>query len=275
MNPEWLRYYIAAKLSAKVEDVDFNPDDFVARVNSDLVGKFVNIASRAAGFLSKRFDGHLSADVGVEGRVLLDGLRAHRDTVHDLYESREFGKALREIMLLADRVNEYVDQHKPWDLAKQAGPVVAGLPEGDGSPSEGRAAGPGGSASAALHDVCTVCIEAFRLLAIYLKPVLPALAAQVEAFLKVEAFTWADAQRSLGGHQIGAYQHLMQRVDPKLLDALFEPPRSSQTDPWRRRHRPGDQDRRLRQGRSAHREDRQGRARGRLRQAAAPHARCG
>jgi methionyl-tRNA synthetase len=119
MNAEWLRYYIAAKLNARVEDLDFNPDDFVARVNADLVGKYINIASRAAGFLSKRFGGRLSADVGVEGRVLLDGLRAPADAIAQLYEDREFGKALREVMALADKVNEYVDQHKPWEIAKQ------------------------------------------------------------------------------------------------------------------------------------------------------------
>jgi methionyl-tRNA synthetase len=199
-NPEWLRYYIAAKLNSRVEDLDFNPEDFVARVNSDLVGKYINIASRAAGFLGKRFGGLLSADVGVEGRVLLDGLRAHSHTVRDLLDGREYGKALREVMLLADRVNGYVDQHKPWDLAKQPG------------------------MDAALHDVCTVCIEAFRVLTVYLKPVLPALAAQVEAFLKVPPLTWADAQRSLGHHAIGAYQHLMQRVDPARLEQLFDAP---------------------------------------------------
>ncbi len=200
MNAEWLRYYLAAKLNARVEDVEFNPDDFVARVNSDLVGKYINIASRAAGFISKRFEGRLSADIGVEGRALLDGLRAHRDTVVALYNERELGKALREIMLLADRVNEYVDQHKPWELAKQAGREQV------------------------LHDVCTVCIEAFRVLTIYLKPVLPALAAKVEAFLRVAPMDYADASRALGAHTIGEYQHLMQRVDPKLLDALFEAP---------------------------------------------------
>jgi len=199
LNPEWLRYYIAAKLNARVEDVEFNPEDFVARVNSDLVGKYINIASRAAGFISKRFAGRLSADIGVEGRVLLDGLRAHRGTVVELYEEREFAKALREVMLLADRVNEYVDQNKPWELAKLAGQ------------------------DAVLHDVCTVCIEAFRVLTIYLKPVLPALAAQVEAFLRVEPMDFADTARALGAHTIGEYKHLMQRVDPKLLDALFEP----------------------------------------------------
>jgi methionyl-tRNA synthetase len=200
LNPEWLRYYIAAKLNAKVEDIDFNPDDFIARINSDLVGKYINIASRAAGFLSKRFGGRLSADLGVEGRSLLDGLRNHRQALETLYEEREYGKALREVMLLADRVNEYVDQNKPWDLAKKAGQ------------------------EAVLHDVCSVCIEAFRVLTIYLKPVLPALAVQVEAFLKVEPMVFADAARAIGGHTIGDYKHLMQRVDPALLDKLLEPP---------------------------------------------------
>ena len=203
MNAEWLRYYIAAKLNARVEDLDFNPDDFLARVNADLIGKYINIASRAAGFLSRRFGGNLSADVGVEGRVLLDGLRAHADTVRELYEAREFGKALREVMLLADRVNEYVDQHKPWELVKQAGMEQA------------------------LHDACTVCIEAFRVLTVYLKPVLPALAAQVEAFLCIEPLKWADAKRAIahgGAHRIGEYKHLMQRVDAKQLEALFDAP---------------------------------------------------
>jgi len=200
LNAEWLRYYIAAKLNGRVEDVEFNPEDFVARVNADLIGKYVNIASRAAGFLAKRFGGRLSADLGVEGRTLLDALRAHRPEIERLYEEREFGKALRETMLLADRVNEYVDANKPWELAKLAGQ------------------------DAVLHDVCSVCIEAFRLLTLYLKPVMPALAAQVEAFLKIEPLRFADAERALGGHVIGAYQHLMQRVDPKLLEALFEPP---------------------------------------------------
>jgi methionyl-tRNA synthetase len=200
LNAEWLRYYIAAKLNSRVEDLDFNPDDFIARVNSDLVGKYINIASRAAGFLSKRFGGRLSADLGVEGRVLLDGLRAHAEIIKLLYEEREFGKAMRDVMLLADRVNEFVDRHKPWELAKQAG------------------------MDAALHDVCSVCIEAFRLLTLYLKPVMPALAAQVERFLRIEPLQWADSARALGHHGIGEYKHLMQRADPKQLEALFELP---------------------------------------------------
>jgi methionyl-tRNA synthetase len=200
LNAEWLRYYIAAKLNSHVEDIEFNPDDFLARVNSDLVGKYINIASRAAGFIAKRFNGAISADLGVEGRTLLDGLRAHRATVEELYEEREFGKALREIMQLADRVNAYVDQNKPWELAKQA------------------------RQDAVLHDVCSVCIEAFRLLTIYLKPVLPKLAEQVEAFLRVEPLRFSDAARAIGGHIIGEYKHLMQRVDAKQLDALLAPP---------------------------------------------------
>jgi methionyl-tRNA synthetase len=206
LDAEWLRYYIAAKLNARVEDLDFNPEDFVARVNSDLVGKYVNIASRAAGFIGKRFGGRLSADLGVEGRTLLDALRGHADTVRELHDGREFGKALREVMLLADRVNEYVDQHKPWELAKQAG------------------------MDAALHDVCTTCLEAFRVLTVYLKPVLPALAAKVEAFLQVQPLQWADAQRSMGAHQVGAWQHLMQRVELAKVEALFEPPAGAEPD---------------------------------------------
>ncbi|MCA6217900.1 methionine--tRNA ligase [Ideonella sp. B7] len=200
LHPEWLRYYIAAKLNSRVEDIDFNPEDFVARVNSDLVGKYINIASRAAGFLSKRFEGTLSADLGVEGRALLDALRAQRPAITELYEEREYGKALREVMALADKVNEYVDTHKPWELAKK--------PEN----------------AAALHDVCSTCIEAFRLLTIYLKPVLPALAEKVEAFLQVAPMNFEDIERALGAHTIGTYQHLMQRVDAQLLDELLAPP---------------------------------------------------
>jgi methionyl-tRNA synthetase len=200
LNAEWLRYYIAAKLNNRVEDIDFNPEDFAARVNSDLVGKYINIASRAAGFLTKRFDGHLSGDLGVEGRALLDALRAQSGAIAELYETREFGKALREVMALADKVNEFVDQHKPWELARQEG------------------------MDAALHDVCSVCIEAFRLLTIYLKPVLPALGQQVEAFLQVEPLQWSDSARALGAHRIGTYQHLMQRVDLAKVELLFEAP---------------------------------------------------
>ena len=200
MNPGWLRYYIAAKLNSKVEDIDFSADDFIARVNSDLVGKYVNIASRAAGFLTKRFGGALATQLGTEGQSLLDALTDECALIEQLYDEREYGKALREIMRLADLVNVYVDQNKPWELAKKDG--------GD----------------AQLHEVCSICIEAFRLLTIYLKPVLPALAAEVERFLRVAPLVFADAKRRLGAHTIGDYRHLLQRVDPKQLDALFAAP---------------------------------------------------
>ena len=200
MNPEWLRYYLAAKLSARNEDIDFNPDDFQLRVNSDLIGKYINIASRAAGFIAKRFEGRLGA-ASADGASLLKALQDKAPAIAALFDAREYGKALREIMALADLVNAYVDQNKPWELAKKEGQ------------------------DARLHDVCSTCIEAFRLLTLYLKPVLPALATQVEAFLQAAPLQWADATRLLGaGHAIQPYQHLMQRVDPKQLEALFEAP---------------------------------------------------
>ncbi|OOG58636.1 methionine--tRNA ligase [Polaromonas sp. C04] len=200
MNPEWLRYYLAAKLNGRNEDIDFNADDFMARVNSDLVGKYINIASRAAGFIAKRFGGRLGA-IAPDGEGLLDLLRQQSEAIASLFENRDYARALRETMLLADRVNEYVDTNKPWELARQEG------------------------MDARLQDVCTTCIEAFRLLTIYLKPVLPALATSVEAFLHVAPLSFADASQSLGaGHVIGDYKHLMQRVDIKQLEALFEVP---------------------------------------------------
>jgi methionyl-tRNA synthetase len=192
MNPEWLRYYIAAKLNGKVEDVDFNPDDFVARVNADLIGKYVNIASRAVKFIP---GGELVAsDVG----RLQPARRV--EEISRLYETREYGKALRDIMAFADEVNERFDGAAPWKLVK-----------------EGR----GGEAA----QVCSECIEMFKVLTACLKPVLPELAAQAEAFLRCGPLTWENAAVPLGaGHRIGEYKHLMQRVDVKQLDALFEPP---------------------------------------------------
>ena len=201
MNPEWLRYYIAAKLSAKVEDVDFNPDDFIARVNSDLIGKFVNIASRSAGFIAKRFDGRVVTEWATTSDTFLFGLRDVAVDLHALYEGREFGKALRLIMEQADRVNAYVDANKPWELAKN--------PDND----------------AQLQEVCSRLLEAFRILTLYLKPVLPALAAQVEAMLNIAPLNWPDVAYPLPDqHRINPYVHLMQRVDPKMLDALFDAP---------------------------------------------------
>ena len=204
MNPEWLRYYIAAKLSGRNEDIDFNAEDFMLRVNADLVGKFINIASRAAGFIAKRFDGRLGL-VSADGLALLDTLRAALPTITDWYEQRETGKVVREVMALCDKVNAYVDANKPWEIAK--------------SPDQYER----------LHDVCTTCIEAFRILTIYLKPMLPKLAADVAFFLMVPPEDFADVKTPLGpGAQIGEYTHLMQRVDAKQLDALFEPPAQAQ-----------------------------------------------
>jgi len=200
MNPEWLRYYLAAKLNGRNEDIDFNADDFMARVNSDLVGKYINIASRAAGFISKRFEGKLGA-VSADGQALLAQLQNGLAAIADLFDQRDYAKALRDAMALADRVNEFVDANKPWELAKQEGK------------------------EARLQEVCSTCIEAFRVLSAMLKPVLPQLAAQVETFLQIAPMTFSNAAKPLGaGHTIGNYTHLMQRVDEKMLDALFEVP---------------------------------------------------
>ena len=200
MNPEWLRYYLGAKLNGKNEDIDFNPEDFMLRVNSDLIGKYVNIASRAAGFISKRFEGKLG-QVSEDGQALLAALREQKDAIVHAYEARDTARAAREIMLLCDRVNSYVDANKPWELAKKEG------------------------MEARLHDVCSTCIEAFRILTIYLKPILPGVAAAVAEFLIVPPESFGEVAQPLGlGHQIGEYKHLMQRVDPKQLEALFEAP---------------------------------------------------
>jgi methionyl-tRNA synthetase len=192
MNPEWLRYYIAAKLNSRVEDVDFNPDDFVARVNADLIGKYVNIASRAVKFVP---GGKL---VGADLAALdAAGLVA---TVRTLYETREFGKALREVMAFADQVNTRFDTAAPWKLLK----------EGKGEEAA---------------KVCSECLEAFKVMTACLKPVLPELAAQAEKFLACDALDWDNAAKPMGaGHQVGEYKHLMQRVEMKQVDALFEPP---------------------------------------------------
>jgi len=193
MNPEWLRYYIAAKLNANVEDIDFNADDFLARVNSDLVGKYVNIASRCAVFINRRFGGRLQAprsDFGAASRAR---------EIAALYEQREFAKALREIMALADAANQYIDEHKPWELSKQPG------------------------AEARLHEVCSTALELFRILTIYLKPVLPKLAADAERFLNLPGLAWRDCETAFGeGHRINEYRHLLTRVEPRQLDQLFE-----------------------------------------------------
>jgi len=205
MNPEWLRYYLAAKLSARNEDIDFNADDFMARVNSDLVGKFVNIASRAAGFLTKRFEGKLTHQFGPQGFALLTELRAASDGIAALYETREFGKATREIMLMADKVNAYVDQNKPWELAKDT------------------------ANNEALHQVCSTLINCFTVLARYLAPVLPQVAQAVASLTGSNMQGWGQVNIDVAAIQ--PYGHLMQRVTLEQLDALFQPPAGSGSEP--------------------------------------------
>ena len=195
MNPEWLRYYLAAKLNANVEDIDFNPEDFIARVNSDLVGKYVNIASRCAVFINRKFGGTLGDSAG----GLPGEFQGRAGEIAALYEQREFGKALREVMRLADVANQYVDEKKPWELSKQAG------------------------AEAELRQVCSTALNLFRLLTIYLKPVLPQVAAQAERFLNVAALRWSDARELLpAAHRINEYRHLLGRVEQKQLAQLFD-----------------------------------------------------
>jgi methionyl-tRNA synthetase len=200
MNPEWLRYYIAAKLNANVEDIDFNPDDFLARVNSDLIGKYVNIASRAATFISRHFNGELHQSPDVQR--LAQALGRARDNgplIREAYDAREFSKAIRLAMQVADEINQYFDAVKPWELAKQ-----------DSAESREK-----------LHQACSACVRAFQYLTMWLKPVLPGLAGKAEAFLGCGSLRWTDSLPDL--KRIKAYQHLMQRVEEKQLDALFEP----------------------------------------------------
>ena len=195
LNPEWMRYYIAAKLNSKIEDIDLNLQDFISRVNSDLVGKYVNIAARASGFITKRFEGRLK---DVADSELLAKLTAQSEAIAECYESREYAKALRDIMALADIVNEYVDANKPWELAKQEGQ------------------------DARLHEVCSELINAFTMLTAYLAPVLPKVAENAAKFLNLEAITWANTRETLGEHAINKYEHLMQRVEQKQVDDLIE-----------------------------------------------------
>lgn len=195
LNPEWMRYYIAAKLNSKIEDIDLNLQDFISRVNSDLVGKYVNIAARASGFIAKRFEGRLK---DVADSALLAKLTAQSEAIAECYESREYARALRDIMALADIVNEYVDANKPWELAKQE------------------------SKDARLHEVCSELINAFTMLTAYLAPILPKVAENAAKFLNLEAITWANTRETLGEHAINKYEHLMQRVEQKQVDDLIE-----------------------------------------------------
>jgi len=197
-NPEYLRYYYAAKLNGSMEDIDLNLEDFVARVNSDLVGKYINIASRTAGFINKRFDGKL---VAAAEHSVVQQIKAAAPEIQKAYDARDFSRALREIMRLADLANADVAEAAPWVVAKQEGET----------------------ASAKLHADCSSALEIFRLLTLYLKPVLPELASQVEAFLNVPALSWNSLNDSFkSGHAIKEYSHLITRIDGKNIEAMVE-----------------------------------------------------
>ncbi|MDN5881844.1 MAG: methionine--tRNA ligase [Nitrosospira sp.] len=213
LNPEWLRYYYAAKLNDGMEDIDLNFDDFIARVNSDLVGKYINIASRCSGFVTRKFGGALTDAISESNRKWFnqflfcelgegDTFLGRHVSIAYFYDRREYGKAIREIMLAADVANQYVDRMKPWELAKN-----------DENYTE-------------LHQVCSVALNMFRILTVYLKPVLPKLAAEAEQFLGVDSLTWKDAnsQNRLlpDGHQINDYKHLMRRIDSRQIEALID-----------------------------------------------------
>ena len=196
LDPEYLRYYYAAKLSSRIDDLDLNTEDFVQRVNADLVGKVVNIASRNAGFITKRFHGQLSANDGAP--QLTAQFQAAAEGIAGHYEGREFGKAMREIMALADKANAWIDEVKPWVLAREPDKTLL------------------------LHDVCSTGINLFRLLMIYLKPVLPAMALKVEAFLNVAPLTWQDSQTLLFNHPVNTFEPLMTRVEADKVTAMID-----------------------------------------------------
>ncbi|MDZ7735670.1 MAG: methionine--tRNA ligase [Gammaproteobacteria bacterium] len=213
LNAEYLRYYFAAKLGGGIDDIDLNLDDFRQRVNSDLVGKVVNIASRCSGFINKRFDGRL-AD-GIYDDDLWQQLTAQSIAIAEAYETREYGRAMREIMALADQVNEFIDETKPWVIAKEDGREVE------------------------LQAVCTMGLNAFRVLMIYLKPVLPVMAEKVEAFLDIPALRWTDLAKPLLGHTIQAFKPLMTRVEQEHIDAMIEDSREDLQKPASAPNNPG------------------------------------
>ncbi len=202
MNPEWLRYYIAAKLNSKVEDVDFNPDDFVARVNSDLIGKYVNIASRCAGFVHKHLEGDPKRTLPItttDTAVPMAAAKTRLQAILDAYEQRDFGRAIRELMAIADATNEYYDCYKPWDLAKKK------------------------ENHHLLAEVIHNCLEGFKFITYFLHPILPQLTTKAAAFLGIPAPLSIDNLSQTYG-ALAKYEHLAQRVDVKQLDALFDIP---------------------------------------------------
>ncbi len=196
LNPECLRYYYAYKLSAKIDDIDLNLEDFKQRVNSDLVGKVVNIASRSASFVVKKFDKELSKDCIEQG--LYDEFVSASSEIAGHYEDRNFGQAMRSIMKLADKANQYIDEKKPWQLAKEEGKMQE------------------------VHEITSLAINLFRVLMTYLKPVLPEMAEKSEAFLNIDSLNWNDIKRPLLGHQINKFKPLMTRIEDEQIEAMIE-----------------------------------------------------
>ncbi|HEX4975418.1 MAG TPA: methionine--tRNA ligase subunit beta, partial [Pseudomonadales bacterium] len=196
LDPEYLRYYFAIKLTSRVSDLDLNLDDFSQRINADLIGKFVNIASRCAGFIHKKFDGQLASHL--TETALLAQFQDAGDSIAAHYEQRDFSKAMRDIMALADVANQYVDEQKPWVLAKESG------------------------ADARLHEVCSTALNLFRLLMLYLKPVLPAMAEKCEDFMNITPLCWHDKNTLLTQHSIKPFKALMNRVDEEKIKAMLD-----------------------------------------------------
>ena len=196
LNPECLRYYYAYKLSSKIDDIDLNLEDFKQRVNSDLVGKVVNIASRSASFVVKKFDKELSNDCCEQG--LYDEFVAASSEIAGHYEDRNFGQAMRSIMKLADKANQYIDEKKPWQLAKEEGKMQE------------------------VHEITSLAINLFRVLMTYLKPVLPEMAEKSEVFLNVDSLNWNDIKTPLLGHQINKFKPLMTRIEDEQIEAMIE-----------------------------------------------------
>ena len=201
LDPEYLRYYFAAKSGSGVDDIDLNLEDFRQRVNADLVGKVVNVASRCAGFIHKRFAGRLAA--GIHDAALLQEFTGADQAIATAYEAREYSRAMREIMALADKANQYIDRHKPWEIARQE-------PE-----------------SAELQQVCSLGLNLFRILIIYLKPVLPGLAQRAEAFLGIDPLAWDDLAAPLLDHPINKFKPLLTRVEKNRIDAMIEDSKES------------------------------------------------
>ncbi|NVK88796.1 MAG: methionine--tRNA ligase [Gammaproteobacteria bacterium] len=202
LDPEYLRYYFLAKLSSRVDDLDLNLDDFVSRVNADLVNKYVNIASRCASFITKRFDGQLSSDVAAHPLVL--ECQQAAATIAEHFEQKEFGRAVRDIMALADKANKYVDEQEPWVKIKNP------------------------DSAAEVQTISTVALNVFKILTVYLKPAIPTIAAKVESFFNIEPLTWQDSQTLLQGHTINKFKPMIKRIESEQINAMIEDSKEQQ-----------------------------------------------